>query len=252
MKPAAPLHLKDYKVAGFLSVMVGTCILCLNGGYINGVCVTGIFQTGLTHMTGLTTNSAKVLINPPHEGQLPVIAIFGFIISFLLGSLVVGIIIGPARLTWGPLQGFCILIEGLAILLGWYFSPDPLGGMFISFSMGVQNGITSNFSALTIRTSHVSGTVLDIGMAIGQCLHLRNLDNFWKLKVHVPSYAFFWLGSLLGAMAFNVWGKNALGPSYVLSILIGIATLIYNIAATFYKLSFAQSASSNPLYSAPS
>ncbi len=87
-------------------------------------------------------------------------------------------------------------------LLLWYINT---AGMAISFAMGMQNSVTSNFTPMVIRTSHVSGTVLDIGLALGQCIRMRNLDNFWKVKFHLPNYLAFWVGALVGCIAYNHW-----------------------------------------------
>ncbi len=77
--------------------------------------------------------------------------------------------------------------------------------MAISFAMGMQNSVTSNFTPMVVRTSHVSGTVLDIGLALGQCIRLRNLDNLWKVKFHLPNFLAFWVGALVGCIAYNYW-----------------------------------------------
>lgn len=150
-----------------------------------------------------------------------------------------GSVLGNPRLRWGRLQGFLALVHGLGILAGWYFAPIPeenymgvLGGMFVSFSMGVQNTITSLFSPFTLRTSHHSGTMLDIGIAIGQCVHLRNLDNFWKLKIFVPNYIGFWLGALFGCIACNKWKTGALLFNASFGIIVGVGTLVL---CTFFK-----------------
>jgi len=223
-------HLKDYHRTSFIAVMIGTCFLCFNGGYVNGVAVAGIYHLGLTHMTGLTTKSAIVLINWPTPGQMMIYSYFCFIFAFLFGAMVVGIIIGPARLSWGRLQGFCLASAGGA-LIGSYFTADistTIGASLLSFSMGIQNAITSNFSALTIRTSHVSGTVLDIGLAIGQCIHLRDWSNSWKLKVHVPSYVSFWFGGMIGCISWNYIDEAALLPAAGFMCILGLLTIVYN------------------------
>jgi len=213
---------------------------------MNGIAVAGIYKMGLTHMTGLTTNAARVLINP-NATALAVYWFYVYIFAFCFGALIAGFVIGPARLTWGRLQGICMIIEGLSAFSGWYLAPEPVGGLFLSLSMGVQNGITSNFSALTVRTSHVSGTVLDIGLTLGQMLRDRNLDNFWKLKVHFPSYISFWSGSIVGTIAWNVQGKDALWPCGIFPIVVGVITLIYRT----YLLHYPPPASTETLTPSP-
>jgi uncharacterized membrane protein YoaK (UPF0700 family) len=117
--------------------------------------------------------------------------------------------------------------------LGWYLAPRPTdthlgvpGGLAISFAMGIQNTVTSLFTPLTIRTSHVSGTVLDVGIGLGQCLRERNLNNMWKVKFHVPNFLAFWVGAVIGTVAYNHLGHNALLVNIAFGLIIGIVTLV--------------------------
>jgi uncharacterized membrane protein YoaK (UPF0700 family) len=226
MYPAKGVHLKDFKTEWFVLVMFCACVFAFNGGYINAVSFAGVWKTGLTHLTGSTTNSAVRLLNPPKPGGFTAVDLGLFIFGFFLGAFVSGLIIGPPRLRWGRLQGACMIIMGFTLLLGWWYAPTVFGGTLVAFAMGVQNSITSNFMPLTIRTSHVSGTVLDIGMAIGQCIHLRNLDHLWKIKVHVPTFAAFWVGALVGTAAWNQFAEDALLINALFGIVGGLLTMI--------------------------
>jgi hypothetical protein len=51
-----------------------------------------------------------------------------------------------------------------------------------------------HFPRLNPRTSHVSGTVLDIGVTIGQMIRHRNLEGLWKIQVHGPNVVCYWIG----------------------------------------------------------
>jgi uncharacterized membrane protein YoaK (UPF0700 family) len=130
-------------------------------------------------------------------------------------------------------QGACWTLFGLAMALGWYLAPRPTdthlgvpGGLAISFAMGIQNTVTSLFTPLTIRTSHVSGTVLDVGIGLGQCLRERNLNNMWKVKFHVPNFLAFWVGAVIGTVAYNHLGHNALLVNVAFGLIIGVVTLV--------------------------
>lgn len=235
MEPTPTTPLKDYNRASFLAVVVWSCVLCFNGGFVNGVSVAGVFHLGLTHMTGLTTKSGSVLLIWPQPGQMPVYGYFAFIVSFLLGAFFVGVTIGSPKLKWGLIQGICVLVESFALFLGWHFSPRVLGGAFLAFSMGIQNGVTSNFTAGALRTSHVSGTVLDIGLGLGQCLRLRNLDNMWKVKLHVPNYIFFWAGGVAGTAVYNSHDKNAYLASAFFALIIGLWTVCTQLLDQYFE-----------------
>eukprot|EP01102_Stenamoeba_stenopodia_P017385 TRINITY_DN6218_c0_g3_i2.p1 TRINITY_DN6218_c0_g3~~TRINITY_DN6218_c0_g3_i2.p1 ORF type:complete len:273 (-),score=36.58 TRINITY_DN6218_c0_g3_i2:52-870(-) len=236
MEPSPTVPLKDYKGKSFLAIVAWSCILCFNGGFVNGISVAGVFRLGLTHMTGLTTKSASVLLIWPSPGQMPVGGYFGFIFGFLFGAFVVGAIIGAPQMRWGILQAFCMLLEAIALWIGWHFSPHPFGGACLSFSMGVQNCISSNFTGGALRTSHVSGTVLDIGLGLGQCLRLRNLQHFWKVQIHTPNYICFWLGSLAGTAVYNSHDKDAYVLSALFATIVSLWTLIHAAIDYLYDL----------------
>jgi uncharacterized membrane protein YoaK (UPF0700 family) len=236
--PARGVHLKDFDTKWFSIVMSVSTAWAFNGGYINAVCIAGVWYAGLTHLTGSTTISAIRFINPAKPGQYTHWDLLGFIFAWAVGAFVSAAVMGKPRLRWGRLQGFLTLLHGLTLMAGWFFAPVPeenymgvLGGMFVSFAMGMQNAITSLFSPFTLRTSHHSGTMLDIGIALGQIVHDRNLDNLWKLKIMVPNYLGFWIGALLGTVAWNSMAAGAL--LIPAGIAIAVSAITFGLC-TFY------------------
>jgi len=235
--PVPGTALKDFDAKWFTFTMACSCIWAFNGGYVNAVCYAGVWLTGLSHLTGSTTMSAVRFVNPPNPGQYSGWDYLGFILAWFLGALFGGIVIGNPRFRWGRLQGVLTIIHGVALILGWLLAPEPdnlsrvtltsiFGGWLISFGMGLQNTITSLFSAMTLRTSHHSGTVLDIGITIGQCIHLRNMDHFWKLGVFPPNYIAFYVGAVAGTYAWNSLGAAAFLVNSSIAIFVGLVTLI--------------------------
>jgi uncharacterized membrane protein YoaK (UPF0700 family) len=109
MLPASGEHLrgkgiKDFPASWFTYTLVVAMVFSLNGGYINAVSFAGVWRTGLTHLTGSTTNSAVRLINVPKVGQYTALDLGAFIVFFGLGAFVAGFILGPGRMRWGRLQ----------------------------------------------------------------------------------------------------------------------------------------------------
>jgi len=107
--------------------------------------------------------------------------------------------------------------------------------MAISFAMGIQNSITSSFSPMTLRTSHVSGTVLDIGLTVGMMIRNRNLEGLWKIQVHAPTLCSYWIGAVVGCFVYTVWGVAALYVNATAGLLLGVITFIimYTPACSF-------------------
>lgn len=99
--------------------------------------------------------------------------------------------------------------------------------------MGGQNAITTLFAPMPFRNTHVTGHVLDLGVATGQTL--RNLDkkNVFKLQTNLTTYVSFWGGALCGTMAFNALLHDALLYSSIASFIAGAATIV---GVTLYNL----------------
>jgi len=240
-------HLREKSIKDFpttwLSVALAVAmVFSFNGGYINAVCFVGVWRTGLTHLTGSSTNFSIRLVNPPKVGQFSSLDLLGFVVLFGIGGFVGGLILGPSHLKWGCLQGVCWVIFGLAMAVGWYLAPRPAdlhlgvpGALAVAFAMGLQNAATSLFTPIVVRSSHVSGTVLDTGIGLGQCVRDRNWDNIWKVKFHLPNYIAFLVGALVGTVAYNHLGHNALLANVAFGLVVGLGTLAFGTVFADHK-----------------
>eukprot|EP01089_Gocevia_fonbrunei_P020839 TRINITY_DN7853_c0_g1_i1.p1 TRINITY_DN7853_c0_g1~~TRINITY_DN7853_c0_g1_i1.p1 ORF type:complete len:325 (-),score=48.95 TRINITY_DN7853_c0_g1_i1:46-1020(-) len=235
MLPAKGVHIKDFKTEYFVIVLAWATTFSFNGGYINAIAFAGVWKAGLSHLTGSVTNSAVKLLIPPTLGGWGSEDLIIFILGFGLGSFTGGLVLGPPRLKWGRLQGFLLLLMGLSILGSFFAAGTTGGGMLLSYSMGMQNSITSNFTPLTIRTSHVTGTIVDLGMCIGQMIHMRTFEYFWKIKVHIPTFLAFWIGAFVGTYSYLKFDEYSLLLSAFVCIVIGVLTLIVYTYMYFYQ-----------------
>ena len=69
----------------------------------------------------------------------------------------------------------------------------------------------TTYSGAIIRTTHVTGTVTDIGLIIGQAVfHKRTRKHLWKLKILVPLYLSFVSGAIIGWCAFQLLRNRAM------------------------------------------
>jgi len=201
--PQRETHLKDFPTPWFLSAMFINTTLAMMGGYVNALCFAGLYHTGLTHLTGLTTNTAIRVIIPASPGGITGFQYFVYVFTFFLGCVTTGAILEKSRFRWGGLQAICLAIESISLYGAWHFVGSTFGACCITYAMGVQNGISSSFQPMVIRSTHITGTVVDIGLTIGQIARTQSLANLWKLRIHVPMYAVFWSGALLGAFVYN-------------------------------------------------
>ncbi|KAL7550917.1 hypothetical protein ACHAWF_014119 [Thalassiosira exigua] len=220
-------------------------LLSLNSGYINGLCLSGMLTEGGSHkqsvsaFTGTYTKSGLALAN----GEVKLFGFeFSLILAFIGGAMVSGAMNPkaiPHKLvpSYGPtfcLGSLCMVAAAIAAML------HPEGRTLYYFSAmanGIQNGMTSTYSANLIRTSHLTGTSTDIGLIMGQMLR-RNFKNFWKFKVLVGLASSFWLGGLISFYSASAFLSKSLWFSAALYLTIGLTHVTFVV--TTQKVSFVQ------------
>lgn len=237
------LHLKDFPRFMFIMVVLRATYLNFIGGFINAVCIAGLWGIGITHLTGVSTMASIRLVNPPlpnaaGAGALGPEWFFAMLAAFCLGSTLGGIITGDARYRWRGRQALTLLFESLFLIVSYMlaklaaslevqhtgFGFKWWGAVFICAAAGTQNSLTSNYTAIVVRSTHTTGLVVDIGMAIGQMIHTRSWKYVWKLQVWLPCLAGFCSGALLGAAVYGRTGPEALLFPVVLLLILVIGT----------------------------
>jgi len=228
MVPAHGVALKDYQKGWFYLAVSVASLMAFNGGWINAIAFTDVWKAGLTHLTGLTTNSAIRVVIPAAPGQITLFQFLVYIFGFYCGAAVVGFMISAPRLRWGRLQGAAVVLHGIAILSAWAVSgiTTTFSGWLITFAMGGQNAVSSLFAGMGLRTSHITGHVLDIGIAVGQILATQSLTTLWRIDLNLPVFAAFWLGAICGVSAHNAMQVDALLVNAISTILVGAFTIV--------------------------
>lgn len=220
-------------------------LLSLNSGYINGLCLSGLLAEEGSHkqsvsaFTGTYTKSGLALANG--EVQL-----FGFeftlILAFIGGAFVSGMMNPkaiPHKLvpSYGPtflLGSLCMIAASIAAEL------HPEGKAlyyFAAMANGMQNGMTSSYSANLIRTSHLTGTSTDIGLIMGQMLR-GNWKNYWKFKVLVGLATSFWFGGFISFHSATNLLSHSLWFSAGLFLTIGLTHVTFVVLTQ--KVSYVQ------------
>lgn len=81
----------------------------------------------------------------------------------------------------------------------------------VCLGCGLQNGMCTTFSGAVIRTTHVTGTLTDIGLIIGQAIfHKQTRKHLWKLKILIPLYISFCCGAIVGWFANELLHDKAI------------------------------------------
>jgi len=106
--------------------------------------------------------------------------------------------------------------------------------MLLCFIMGLQNAVITKLSKAEIRTTHITGTVTDIGIELGK-LFYWNMDRSRakpkvmadrsRLKLLCLLVVFFFLGGVTGAIGFKHIGYLSTVPlALILSALAIVPT----------------------------
>jgi uncharacterized membrane protein YoaK (UPF0700 family) len=191
-----------------------------------------------SHMTGIVATAADSLAL---NDYLPVLAASGALLSFITGAAVTAIIVNYARrhrmsseyalpLLLEAILLLCFGILG-ARLAGIHGLFVPLTVMLLCFIMGLQNAVMTKLSGAEIRTTHLTGTVTDIGIELGKLFYwnadpsqdkIRVIANRARLRQLVLLASSFFIGGVAGAMGFKHAGYLSTVPLALLLCVLAI------------------------------
>jgi uncharacterized membrane protein YoaK (UPF0700 family) len=193
-------------------LLPGAAALAALAGYVNSV-VLGFFHTPVSHMTGAVSHLALDLANG-HVADAT--ASLSIVLGFLAGAVSAGIFVGALKLSPNRMYGLVMIFEGA--LLGastlLLMSRHRFGLPAVAMACGLQNAMTSSYCGLMIRTTHVTGTMTDIGVMLGHWIRHRRIER-WKLGFLTTVILSFGAGGWLGAMGDARFGPQCLGVAAV-------------------------------------
>eukprot|EP01033_Poteriospumella_lacustris_P005171 gene5171-3690_t len=220
----------EFHVTIFVAVL-----LALNAGLING-CTLLSFQVTVAHVTGAVTRTGTALA----EQDGPVVALYGAcVLAFLAGSVCVGYWLPHRAFQRGVAHGALFLVAAALLAtacLFAFYSPGVAHAhreYFLSLAAaacGMQNALSSRYSANIFRTTHLTGTLTDLGVLLGRLLAGDCREELWKAYVMVSLVLGFFLGGVLSVSLVRRFGDLALLWSAGAMALFG--ALVAYVAAT--------------------
>merc|ERR1712137_132256 len=210
-------------------------------------------KQGVAAFTGAYTNAGFQLA----QGRLgEVWNIMSLVFAFIGGAFICGVLnpkakpwtLGPPY-AYGPgfLIGSVFLFAAGAVAewypqSGWYF-------YLAAAANGLQNGLSSTYSANLLRVCHLTGTSTDIGLILGQLVRGERA-NLWKLFVLVVLAVAFLLGGSVAYVAMHAFASHALLFSACFFFLIGMGCILF--VSVQYSVSILEAASNTACAGAPS
>lgn len=216
-------------------VQLATFMLAVNAGMINVLGLITVLHQSVSHMTGNVSILAQALI---HQQYSHVLYLFLILCSYVLGSSYSGFIIGKSHFSLDYHYGIPLSLVALFIFLCWLFLPyfPRYALLWASAAMGVQNAMVSHYKGSIIRTTHLSGVLTDLGLALGYFFKGLSIEKR-RIILHMLIILGFILGGIIAAFIYPYLQLHAFLIPTGLSILLCI---IYWIIYFYYSIYSAQ------------
>lgn len=207
-------------------ILWGGAVLAFSAGSLNTAALMGFTNLSVSHVTGNVSLFSAAIA---HFDAQSLLYIGASLISFLIGAILSGFIIGQTSLKLGRRYGHALYLEAGLLLISYflYQQHDYLGQLAAAMACGLQNAMVATYSGAVIRTTHLTGLTSDMGAAIGNWLAGRSIS-----KPTLGFQAIIWYcfcgGGVVGAFLYAKVGYGAL---FVPIGIVLSAAFIYNLAS---------------------
>lgn len=209
-----------------LWIQFGVFFLAVNAGMINVLGLVTVLHQSVSHMTGNVSMFAMALLH----WRLDMLIYLGLVIlSYVAGSFYSGFILGNSHFSLGRRYGLPLSLVAFFIVLCWILLPyfPRYALLWSCVAMGIQNAMVSHYKGTIIRTTHLSGVLTDLGLALGYGLRGLDVDRR-RLILHLIILLGFLTGGLISSMIYPYLKLNAfLVPALLSWILSTIYWVIY-------------------------
>lgn len=215
--------------------------LATAAGMLNAIAL-GAFGFFPSHMTGNTSQLSNELSNVDLRNML----FLGTTLLAFVGGAITARIAVISGLANGNRIIFCqvLLIEGVALVALslfelFYYSPGNNREIIVllGFLMGLHNSTSTQLSSGRVRSTHITGTLTDAGIALASLFAAMIRRDHSKEVVaqrkqfltHIITILSFLLGGVAGLMLFNRFGFMAMCAIGALIICLSLASMITTV-----------------------
>jgi uncharacterized membrane protein YoaK (UPF0700 family) len=221
-------------------------LLAFNAGAVNagGFLVLHMYTS---HMTGFASQVADSLVLGNMKLLLNAV---GAMLAFLFGAATCAVLVN-----WGRqhrlhsvyalplfLEAALMLPFGLmgALTLTWSTPfAVPLTVLLLAFIMGLQNAVASKTSGGSVRTTHMTGNITDLGMELGKMLYWNRgggpdapqvRHNRERIRMAGGLLAMFMLGGIVGALGFSYIGFVCVVPLAAILLALSVPPFLRDVS----------------------
>ena len=189
-------------------VGAAACFLCLLSGAVN-VHFVRLFTFAVGILTG---DIFRMLIEFDHSENdtYAVITLFLILVMFIAGAATSGATIHHPSFDLERPYGRSLMAIGSLFLIAAFLEPySAMTALPVAaFASGFQNALATRYRGIVLRTTHVTGIILDLGQSIGMRM-AGNLVERWKIWLHFFLFASFLAGGLIGILIDSATGDKA-------------------------------------------
>lgn len=203
-----------------LWILLGGAALAAVAGSVNAVGFLGLHHQALSHLSGTATSLGVEIAHA--EWRLAGHALL-VLVFFFLGCVLSGVIIRQSTLRAGRRYGVALTVEaGLLFGAAYFFRHGSLAGAYLAtMACGLQNAMATTYSGAVVRTTHVTGIITDLGIAMGLAARRERVD--WRrMRLYGFLLAGFFVGGIFGALGFARWSHDVLLFPAVITAVTGV------------------------------
>ncbi|AUR50967.1 YoaK family protein [Aquella oligotrophica] len=192
-------------------------LLSFNGGLVSMVTFVSFIHNSVGYVTGNISFAADAFAN----GNILAFKSFMLaLLAFLFGSIVSGVIIPIDNAERGSNYNIALIFEIICIICGGIGLKAGFDSAryFLAIAMGIQNALTTYYGKSIIRTTHMTGTMTDLGIILGHWIRGNAVEK-WRIVVYLSLLTGFFVGSVVGAIAYKFIGYGTLIISVLLCMI---------------------------------
>lgn len=188
-------------------VQISAFLLAMNAGMVNLLALTVSLHQSISHMTGNMSLIAMAVDQLHFKKVLYLLLVLG---CFVLGTFYSGFILGQGSVKLSRRYGTPLSLVGIFIILCWLFIDDypHYALLWAASAMGMQNAMVSHYRGAIIRTTHLTGVLTDIGLALGYRARGLRIDGR-RMLLHLLIVIGFFCGGTAAIMLYRKIGQNA-------------------------------------------
>lgn len=203
-----------------LWIQLGAFFLAVNAGMINVLGLVTVLHQSVSHMTGNVSVLAMSLVHWQPESILYLLLVT---VCYVIGSFYSGVILGNSHFRLGRRYGVPLSLVAFFIFLCWFFLPyfPRYALLWACVAMGVQNAMVSHYKGTIIRTTHLSGVLTDLGLALGYRVRGLVVERR-RVVLHLLILSGFLIGGLCANWMYPYLKLNSFLVPTALSLILSV------------------------------